>query len=98
MEHTVYHTVYDGQASDEVPLDRIVAISVRGPAFAEYTDKSQLPSHLLREVRRFFEDYKTLEHKQVVVENLLGPDAAVDIIREALEMYRQLRRGELKRV
>ena len=78
--------------------DKIVAISVRDPAFAEYTDKSQLPSHLLREVRRFFEDYKTLEHKQVVVENLLGPDAAVDIIREALEMYRQLRRGELKRV
>ena len=78
--------------------DKIVAISVRDPAFAEYTDKSQLPSHLLREVRRFFEDYKTLEHKQVVVEDLLGPDAAVKIIREALEMYRQLRRGELKRV
>ena len=78
--------------------DKIVAISVRDPAFAEYTDKSQLPSHLLREVRRFFEDYKTLEHKQVVVENLLGPDEAVEIIREALEMYRQLRRGELKRV
>jgi inorganic pyrophosphatase len=78
--------------------DKIVAISVRDPAFAEYTDKSQLPSHLLREVRRFFEDYKTLEHKQVVVENLLGSDAAVEIIREALEMYRQLRRGELNRV
>ena len=78
--------------------DKIVAISVRDPAFAEYTDKSQLPSHLLREVRRFFEDYKTLEHKQVVVDTLLGPDAAVGIIREALEMYRQLRRGELKRV
>ena len=77
--------------------DKIVAISVRDPAFADYTDKNQLPSHLLREVRRFFEDYKTLEHKQVIVENLLGPDEAVNIIREALEMYRQLRRGQLKR-
>lgn len=77
--------------------DKIVAISVRDPAFADYTDKNQLPAHLLREVRRFFEDYKTLEHKQVIVENLLGPDEAVNIIRDALEMYRQLRRGQLKR-
>jgi inorganic pyrophosphatase len=75
--------------------DKIVAISVRDPAFADYTDKSQLPAHVLREIRRFFEDYKTLEHKQVIVEDLLGPSQAVQILREALEMYRQLRHGEL---
>jgi inorganic pyrophosphatase len=75
--------------------DKIVAISVRDPAFADYTDKSQLPAHVLREIRRFFEDYKTLEHKQVIVEDLLGPSEAVQILREALDMYRQLRRGEL---
>jgi len=76
--------------------DKIVAISVRDPAFADYTDKGQLPAHVLREIRRFFEDYKTLEHKQVVVEDLLGPAAAIQIVRDALDMYRQLRRGELR--
>ena len=76
--------------------DKIVAVSVRDPSFAEYTDKAQLPGHVLRQVRRFFEDYKVLEHKQVVVEDLLGPQDAVRIIRDALEMYRQLRRGDLK--
>ena len=75
--------------------DKIVAISVRDPAFSDYTDKSQLPAHVLREIRRFFEDYKTLEHKQVVVEDLLGPAEAIQILRDALDMYRQLRRGEL---
>jgi len=75
--------------------DKIVAISVRDPAFSDYTDKSQLPAHVLREIRRFFEDYKTLEHKQVVVEDLLGPAEAIRILRDALDMYRQLRRGEL---
>ncbi|HEY3093706.1 MAG TPA: inorganic diphosphatase, partial [Vicinamibacterales bacterium] len=65
--------------------DKIVAVSIRDPAFADYHDKAQLPPHIMREVRRFFEDYKALEHKQVVVEELLGPDDAVGIIRDALE-------------
>jgi inorganic pyrophosphatase len=75
--------------------DKIVAVSVNDPAFAHFVDKTQLPAHVLLELRRFFEDYKSLEHKQVVVEDLLGPDEAVAIIREALELYRRLRRGEL---
>jgi inorganic pyrophosphatase len=75
--------------------DKIVAVSVRDPAYNDYKDKAQLPGHVLRQVRRFFEDYKVLEHKQVIVEDLLGPDAAIAIIKDALEMYRKLRRGEL---
>jgi inorganic pyrophosphatase len=77
--------------------DKIIAVSVRDPAFCDYTDHSQLPGHLLREVQRFFEDYKRLENKQVVVEDFMGPADAVRIIREALGLYRQLRRGELAR-
>ncbi|MEQ1758377.1 MAG: inorganic diphosphatase [Vicinamibacterales bacterium] len=77
--------------------DKIVAVSVHDPAFAEYTDKAQLPSHVLRQVRRFFEDYKALEHKQVVVDDMLGPSDAIRIIGDALELYRRLRRGELER-
>ena len=77
--------------------DKIVAVSVYDPAFAEYTDKNQLPAHVLRQVRRFFEDYKALEHKQVVVDDLLGPADALRIIGEALSLYRRLRRGELQK-
>jgi len=76
--------------------DKILAVSVRDPSFADYTDKSQLPSHVFRQVRQFFEDYKVLENRQVVVEELLGAEQAVVIVREALDLYRQLRRGELR--
>jgi inorganic pyrophosphatase len=69
--------------------DKIVAVSVRDPAYADYADKAQLPGHVLRQVRRFFEDYKVLEHKQVIIEDLLGPDAAVEIILEALQLYQR---------
>jgi len=81
---------------DEKGLDdKIIAVSVRDPAFADYTDHPQLPGYMLREVRRFFEDYKILEHKQVVIENFMGPVDAFRIVADALDMYRRLRRGEI---
>ena len=81
---------------DEKGLDdKIIAVSVKDPAFSDYVDHSQLPGYLLREIRRFFEDYKVLEHKQVVVEDVMGPPDAFRIVREALSLYRKLRRGEL---
>ena len=74
---------------------RVVAKAWSDPAYADYRDKAQLPAHVLVQVRRFFEDYKVLEHKQVIVEDMLGPEEALRIIRDAFEMYRWLRRGEL---
>jgi inorganic pyrophosphatase len=75
--------------------DKIIAVSVRDPAFSEYTDHPQLPAYMLREIQRFFQDYKILEHKQVVVEDFMGPADAIRIVQEALAMYRKLRRGEI---
>ena len=76
---------------------RTPRISVHDPAYIDYTTHSQLPSHTLREIRRFFQDYKTLENKQVEVEDFMGPEDAVRILEEALDLYRKLRRGELNR-
>src|SRR5574342_797928 len=41
---------------DEKGLDdKIIAVSVRDPAVADYSSPEQLPQHVLREIRRFFE-------------------------------------------
>lgn len=71
------------------PDDKIVAVHAHDPAFEEYTDISQLPKHVSRELRRFFQDYKTLEHKEVVVEDLLGREAAVEVVDAAIDLYRR---------
>jgi len=77
--------------------DKIIAVSVRDPAFCDYTDHEQLPGHVTREIKRFFQDYKVLENKTVVVEDILGPAEALAIIRQSLDLYRKLRRGEIGR-
>lgn len=75
--------------------DKILAINVRDPAVSEYRDLKELPAHPSREIQRFFQDYKVLENKTVEVEHFLGPVEALAIIREALDLYRRLRRGEI---
>lgn len=77
--------------------DKIVAVSIHDPAVSQYTDQSQLPPHVMQEVQRFFQDYKVLEQKQVIVDDLLGHADAIRIVRESLELYRKLRRGEVRR-
>ncbi|MPY90355.1 MAG: inorganic diphosphatase [Luteitalea sp.] len=82
---------------DEKGLDdKILAVSVHDPTYVDYTTHSQLPAHALREIKRFFEDYKMLEHKEVVVEDFMGPEETVKILEEALDLYRRLRRGEVR--
>jgi inorganic pyrophosphatase len=77
--------------------DKIIAVNISDPSYSEFSDHTQLPAHVLREIQRFFQDYKVLENKRVEVEDFMGPREAIQIVIDALDMYRSLRRGELPR-
>ena len=66
---------------------RLVAVHLDDPDYMGYRDIAQLPPHRLRELQRFFIDYKVLEGKEVIVDAPLGAVQAVDILRESLACY-----------
>jgi inorganic pyrophosphatase len=75
---------------DQDELDyKIIAVGISDPEFNNYHDVHELPKHRLAVIRRFFEDYKTLEHKKVVVDDILPALDAVPVIQKSLEVYRE---------
>ncbi|HEV3137156.1 MAG TPA: inorganic diphosphatase [Pirellulales bacterium] len=70
------------------PDHKILAVAVDDPEYRQINDFRDLPSHRLMMLRRFFQDYKTLENKAVEVDEFQGPEASLPIIAAALHAYR----------
>ncbi len=76
--------------------EKIVCVHLDDPAFASYSDIGQLPEHRLRELQRFFKDYKKLEDKEVLVQDFLGPEEARRSVRDAVQRYLDVIAPELR--
>jgi len=83
-------TMVDSGATD----DKIIAVATNDPEFSEYLEARDLPGHRLLVLKRFFQDYKQLEGKQVQVEEIRPAYAAISVIEQALARY-QKHRDEL---
>lgn len=68
--------------------DKIIAVAIGDMSVQHFDDIEQLPPHLLLELKRFFKDYKKLENKVVEIAEFQGKEAAVLIIDESIELYR----------
>ena len=69
--------------------DKIIAVANGDPSMAHYNDISELPPHLISEMKAFFEDYKKLEKKEVIVEEFQSKEVAIKILNESIELYKK---------
>ena len=76
-------TMLDGGKLDE----KIVAIPFEDPNYNSYRDISEVPKHVFDEMKHFFAVYKNLEHKDTVVNDVMGRTEANAIIRKCLDAY-----------
>jgi inorganic pyrophosphatase len=75
-------------SDDKGPDDKIIAVHLDDPEYSHYRDVSELPPHRVKEIQRFFLDYKVLENKTVDVERIRGRAAAEQVVRDAVRLYR----------
>jgi len=69
--------------------DKIIAVAEGDPSVSHINDISELPTHFISELRSFFEDYKKLEKKTVVVEDFLDKETAIKILQESFKFYNE---------
>ena len=79
----VMRMVDNGEADD-----KIIAVAEGDMSVNHFNDISELPDHYLREMRTFFEDYKKLENKTVVIEDFQSKFIALQIVEQSIKDYK----------
>jgi inorganic pyrophosphatase len=68
---------------------KIISVARNDMSVNYINELSELPPHTLVELKKFFEDYKKLEHKNVTVEEFVDREKAYEIITDSLKLYRE---------
>ncbi len=67
--------------------DKIIAVHADDPEFSHISTLEDLPPHRMKEIQRFFEDYKILENKVVKVEKFFDHAEAFKVIEASRSFY-----------
>jgi len=79
-------TMLDQGKQDE----KIICVHLDDPEYSSYHQIDKIPPHRLKELHRFFSDYKKLEHKEVMVQDFLDAEKAKTAIMKAAKMYKDV--------
>ncbi len=72
---------------------KIISVARNDMSVNYINELAELPPHTLVELKRFFEDYKKLEHKNVTVEEFVTRENAYKIITDSMILYKDYIQG-----
>ena len=78
---------------DGQPDHKIISVLINDSEFEEYQTIENFPKHTFKMLKRFFEDYKTLEGKTVEVDEIQPVERAHEIIEASLVAYSEARQS-----
>ncbi|MCK9517412.1 MAG: inorganic diphosphatase [Dehalococcoidia bacterium] len=70
--------------------EKILAVHANDPAWNHINELNDAPPHIMREITRFFLDYKVLEEKEVAIDPFEGRQRALAVIAKSLVDYANL--------
>ena len=78
--------------------DKILCVAIHDPRYARYKNITDVEEHILKEISHFFQVYKDLEGKKVIIVGWGTGDEAKAIITSAINSYKNtFRRSRKKR-
>ena len=69
--------------------EKIIAIHSKDPFYNNISDINELPNHISLEIKHFFENYKALENKKTVINNIEDAESAERVISVAINNYKK---------
>ncbi len=69
--------------------DKIIAVASNDPSVNHYTNIDSLPPHFIAVLRNYFEQYKVLENKVVLIDNFQDKETAYNVVQSAINNYAQ---------
>ena len=74
--------------------DKIIVVAEGDPRWDNVRDIEDINPHTLKEVKHFFETYKKLQEKEVVVKEFLSSQKGKEAFKKSREMYKEMMAGK----
>jgi len=69
--------------------DKIIAVAVGDPGVNYITSLDEVPQHIFKVLKNYFEQYKVLENKKVEINDFQDKEKAFEIINESIQFYKE---------
>ena len=70
--------------------EKIIAVPLNDPFYSPFNNITEIPAHIMEEIKHFFSVYKTLEGKSTAIDEVKDVSVAKEIIKECISAYKTI--------